>query len=92
MNPIQRVIRRFSFWLLALTDSWEPLEDRLSAALVAELAQHPGKWVAMTHERLLAVGDDPAFVLGAARDQGVESPILDRVPEPGTIYVLAASG
>jgi hypothetical protein len=92
MNPIQQRIRRFSHWLLAVTDSWEPVERVLSQALETELLAHPGQWVAMTRERLLASGDDQIEVLNAARAQGVETPILYRVPEPGTSWFLATSG
>ena len=87
MNPIKRSVRRFSFWLLEATDAWEPVE-RLSVELEQELLRHPGEWVAMTHERLLASGDNAVEVLAAARESGVETPILYKVPEAGVSYFL----
>jgi len=88
MNRVKRSIRRFSYWLLELTDSWEPVERVLSPELEQELLTHSGEWVAMTHDRLLASGDDASEVLATARASGEEMPILYRVPEAGVVYVL----
>lgn len=58
----------------------QPLENEIDPELQQELLAHPGKWTAITRSRLLAVGSSPAVVLKAAREAGVDSPILYRVP------------
>jgi len=50
------------------------------------LLEHPGKWVAMTRTRIVAVGDSPTEVLRDARLGGLLHPIVYRVPEAGTGY------
>jgi hypothetical protein len=61
-------------------------ERVLSAKLEQELLKHPGKWIAMTPDAIVAVGDDSIEVYKAARDAGVMNAILYRVPETGTSY------
>ena len=90
MDPIKRAIRRFSVWLAEATDSWEPVERVLGEDLEQELLAHPGEWVAMTRDRLLATGPTAVAVLEAARAAGEPDPILYKVPRPGTHYFLAA--
>lgn len=89
MNIVKRTIRRFSFWLMELTDRWEPVERVMTEELEQELMLHPGKWTAITRDRLVAVGDTPKDVLDAAAADGVASPILYWVPLPGTVFVLS---
>jgi hypothetical protein len=45
------------------------LEYELTPKLQRELLNHPGKWVAVSRSRLLAIGDTPAEVLRVAREQ-----------------------
>lgn len=57
-----------------------PLEHELDSELQDKLLKHPGRWVAITRSRLIAVGDSSFEVLQAARAQGFLSPILFLVP------------
>lgn len=94
MNYAKRAIRRFSFWLMALTDSWEPVEPGWTSELEAELALHPGEWVAIaaTHDHLVAAAATPGEVISACRAAGVEDAALYQVPQPGAVYILTATG
>lgn len=56
----------------------ERLEHEIDPHLEKELQKHPGKWVAMTHSEILAVGDSVQEVLEKAH---ADSPLLFRVPE-----------
>jgi hypothetical protein len=58
----------------------DPLEHELDPELQKELLTHPGRWVATTRSELLAVGDTASEVFEAARSQGVEHPVIYRVP------------
>ena len=61
-------------------------ERVLSVELEDELLKHPGKWVAMTPDKIVAIGDDSVVVYKAALKAGVTDAILYRVPEAGTSY------
>lgn len=86
MNKAKQTIRRFSRWLDAATDEWEPVERVLSEDLETALLQHPGRWVAMTNERIIAVGDSSTEVYEAAQAAGEAVPILWYVPESDTAW------
>lgn len=58
----------------------DPLEHEFDPELQKELLKHAGKWVAMTREQLLAVGDTAAEALAGAKERGVSMPILYHVP------------
>ena len=58
----------------------------LSKEVERELLKHPGKWIAMTAEKILAIGDDSVSVYRSAVAAGEPQPILYRVPETGTSY------
>lgn len=65
----------------------QPLEHEIDPGIQEELLKHPGKWVAITRSRVLAVGDDVMTVLREARKLGVEEPIIFRVPnDDGAAY------
>lgn len=51
-----------------------------------ELIKHPGKWVAMTRSRILAIRDTPAEAFAAGREAGVGVPILYQVPDTRARY------
>lgn len=72
--------------VIAERDLEQPLEHELDPQLQAELLKHPGKWVAMTRSRIIAIDKRADVAYRAARDEGVELPILYRVPEEGTSY------
>ena len=42
-------------------------------------ANHPGEWVALQGDELLAVGQDLQVVLETARQKGIEVPFIDAV-------------
>lgn len=49
--------------------------------LKAHKSQYAGHWVALDGDQLLASGSDPKSVLAEAKRQGVELPLLVRVPD-----------
>ncbi len=49
--------------------------------LTTERERYAGQWVALSGHRLLAHGTDAAAVLKAARDAGVERPLLTHLAE-----------
>lgn len=57
--------------------------------LEVELAKHPGKWVAIgDRDRLLAVGDSAHEVREAAREQGIQEPLVMRLTRPDEILIV----
>ena len=56
----------------------------LSPSVQRDVLKHRGKWVAVTAEVVLAVGDSRAAVLKAAAKRGYKSPLVYRVPEKAT--------
>lgn len=71
---------------IAERDLDRPVERELSRELEQELIQHPGRWVAMTRDRLIAVADSSSEAYEEAIRQGVETPILYRVPDGKSTY------
>lgn len=66
-----------------------PPQHVIEPALQMELHHHQGRWVAITRDRLLAVGDSPTEVIQSAREKGVHHPMIYRVPgEQTTIFLL----
>lgn len=66
-----------------------PPQYVIEPALQKELHQHQGRWVAITRDRLLAVGESPTEVMLSAREQGVRRPMIYRVPgEQSTTFLL----
>ncbi len=63
-------------------------EHEIAPSLQEELLHYAGRWVATTNDRLLAVGDSATEVYLAAREQGVDVPIVFRVLEAGSTYLL----
>lgn len=61
---------------------------QLDPELWGEMMRHPGKWVAATESRIIAVGDAAESVLKAAGEEGVEQPLLFHVPEDPSISFL----
>jgi hypothetical protein len=51
----------------------------------------PGKWVATTYNRIIAVGDTPTEVYQAAERDGVETPLLYQIPDPNVHWYFAAA-
>ena len=64
----------------------EPLVYEIDLRVQAELRKHPGKWVALTKDRLIAVRDTSIRAYEAALAAGVEAPILYHVPDTRTGY------
>ncbi len=48
----------------------------------------PGQWVALTPSKIIAVRDSATDAYQAARDEGVDAPILVEIPtgHPGSYY------
>lgn len=68
---------------LAQSTGLQLAPEELAPLLVGpeELIKHPGKWVAMTRSRILAIRDTPAEAYAAGREAGVGVPILYQVPD-----------
>ena len=79
---------------ISLGDTQEGSEKEMSALTsktldcteeLRWLAEHrdeyAGKWVALKGGRLLSYGSDPREVYLRARNTGVDSPVLKRIPE-----------
>ena len=64
----------------------EPLVQEIDPPVLAELRKHPGKWAALTRDRLVAVRDTSVAAYEAARGAGVDAPILYHVPDNRTGY------
>jgi hypothetical protein len=64
----------------------ERVERELTKALQKELQNHPGKWVAMTRSKLIAVGDSMGEVQEKARSAGKPEATVYRVPESDRAY------
>lgn len=59
----------------------ERLQYELDPELQKELQKHAGEWVAITRSTLIASGKDPSVVARKAREAGVDSPMMFRVPD-----------
>lgn len=64
----------------------EPLLYEIDLQVQAELRKHPGKWASLTRDRLIAVRETSIQAYEAAREAGIESPILYHVPDNRTGY------
>lgn len=64
----------------------EPLVYEIDLRVQAELRKHPGKWAALTRDRLIAVRETSIRAYEAAREAGIEAPILYHVPDTRTGY------
>ena len=61
--------------------------DRIfSEELEQLLLDHAGCWVAVVDDAIVAVGNDPAEVLGLATESGHPDVLLHHVPEHGKAY------
>lgn len=58
----------------------------LAPRLQRELWAYPNRWVAITYDHLIAVGDSVTEVFQKARAAGVEVPIIYWVPDPKVSY------
>jgi hypothetical protein len=66
-----------------------PAEDlvyEIEPEVQEQLLQHPGKWAALTASEVIAVRDSPTDALAAAREAGVETPILYQIPDTRSGY------
>ena len=55
-------------------------ERVIAPEVEAELRNHPGQYVAVANDHVLAWGEDPAVVLAEARTKTDDVPFLFRVP------------
>ena len=51
-----------------------------------QLLQHPGKWAALTASEVIAIRDTSTEAWAAAREAGVEAPILYQIPDTRSGY------
>jgi hypothetical protein len=58
-------------------------EALFSRKLQRELWKHPGKWVAIKGDRLVAFGNTPTQALRRAAQKGASDIVLHRVPDDG---------
>lgn len=58
--------------------------------LSKSLKSYSSKWVALKPDtsRVIAVGDSPKYVIALARKNGIDSPVLTRVPKDYGAYIL----
>jgi hypothetical protein len=69
----------------------QPTVERVfSEDLERELLDHPGKWVGLVDDVIVAVGDNPAEVLSLAKKAGHAHVLLHHVPEHGKAYFFYA--
>ena len=61
----------------------DDLVYEIEPSVQEELIKHPGKWVAMTRSKVLAIRDAPAEAYAAGREAGVGLPISTRSPTSG---------
>ena len=54
--------------------------------LEKELWNHPGKWVAIVDDEIIAEGDTVVEVITQARAKGHAEPMIYKVPVPGASY------
>jgi len=59
----------------------EEAHHEIAPELQELLLRHPGRWAAITRTTLIAVRDTPEEAYAAARQQGIEAPILYHVPD-----------
>lgn len=56
-------------------------EHEISRDLQQELMRHAGKWVALSEDAIVGIGDTPGEALDQAREAGYSSAAPYRVPE-----------
>lgn len=62
--------------------------DEIAPAVQRVIAENPGKWLAITVDDVIAIGDSPAEVLRLAHDAGVTDVILQKSLEPDSLYLF----
>jgi hypothetical protein len=61
--------------------------DRVfSEEMERKLLEHPGKWVGLYNDEIVAVGNSPAETLSLAKKAGYSPVLLHHVPEQGKAY------
>lgn len=66
-----------------------------SRGVADQMARHRGRWVALDGDRVIAVADTLSEVRSSAREQGIDEPLLFRVPshpERVAAYLVQRSG
>ena len=58
----------------------------IEPGLQEELLKHPGKWAAITRSEVIAIRDTLMAASRAAREAGVDSPILYQIPDTRAGY------
>jgi hypothetical protein len=64
----------------------EQVEYEVDPDLQERLLEHPGKWVAIAGNDIVAVGDSPTEVLAAAQKGGHRNATLYRVPDSNRLF------
>lgn len=59
----------------------EDLVYEIEPDVQAELLRHPGKWAALARTSVIAIRDNAAEAVSAARGLGIDDPILYLVPD-----------
>lgn len=62
------------------------VEHEVSLALQRELQRHPGQWVAIVGEKVVASGRTAKAAYSKAKRAGYAEASIFRVPKPGTSY------
>lgn len=69
-----------------------PVPPLWSKAVAEQLVQHRGRWVAIRDDRIVSVADTLPEVAAAAQAQGVDQPLVFRVPSnPGRIVTQTST-
>lgn len=67
---------RWRRWTQYTAERFAVMPPAISETLAAKLAEHPGRWVAVEGDELVAVGDDVIEVILMAAAAGVLDPIV----------------
>lgn len=62
------------------------IERVFSERVERQLLEHPGKWVGLQNDEIVAVGNSPAETLSLAKKAGFSPVLLHHVPEAGKAY------
>lgn len=69
--------------MLAHNDVLEPTTEVLQ-----EIAEHPGKWFAITPTEVVSMGNSPAEAMAKARAKGVRDVILYKSTESNSMFLF----
>ena len=66
---------------MVIDERREDLVHEIEPQVQEQLLRHPGKWAALTRSEVIAIRETSTEALAAARELGVEAPILYQIPD-----------